>query len=53
VEFIDFPDHLKGRYQNYTQADLTRLAQAGYTASFLTVEAGISKYIKFLDNAQI
>jgi ADP-L-glycero-D-manno-heptose 6-epimerase len=53
VEFIDFPDHLKGRYQNFTQADLTRLSQAGYTAPFLTVEAGISSYIKFLDNAQI
>ncbi len=48
VEFIDFPEHLKGRYQNYTQADMSQLVQAGYNAPFMTVEDGVGAYIKFL-----
>jgi ADP-L-glycero-D-manno-heptose 6-epimerase len=44
IEYIPFPDHLKGRYQSYTQADISRLRQAGYDASFKTVEEGVTLY---------
>ncbi len=30
VETIPFPEHLKSRYQEYTQADLTKLRATGY-----------------------
>ena len=30
IEYIPFPDKLKGRYQAFTQADLTNLRAAGY-----------------------
>jgi ADP-L-glycero-D-manno-heptose 6-epimerase len=52
IEFIDFPEHLRGRYQNYTQADMSRLVQVGYHDPFITVENGISGYVKFLADIQ-
>jgi ADP-L-glycero-D-manno-heptose 6-epimerase len=45
IEYVEFPEDLKGRYQSYTQADLTRLRAAGYGAPFLSVEDGIARYI--------
>ena len=44
VEYMPFPQDLKGKYQSYTQADLTQLRAAGYTAPFLTVEQGVARY---------
>ena len=37
LEYIPFPEALKGKYQSFTQADLLRLRQVGYTAPMLTV----------------
>lgn len=48
IEFIDFPDHLKGSYQSFTQADMTRLRTAGYNGSFRTVETGVRDYVSWL-----
>lgn len=49
VEYIPFPEKLKGRYQAYTQADLTRLRKAGYTKTFKTVTEGVSDYMRWLN----
>lgn len=51
IEYIPFPEHLKGSYQSYTQADISGLRQAGYSEEFLTVEQGVSKYLDELNNA--
>jgi ADP-L-glycero-D-manno-heptose 6-epimerase len=48
IQYIPFPEDLKGRYQSYTQADLSRLRAAGYDAPFLTVEQGVARYIQKL-----
>lgn len=48
LEYVAFPDALKGKYQAFTQADLTRLREAGYTAPMSTVEEGVSQYIDWL-----
>ena len=48
IEYIPFPDHLKGRYQSYTQADMGALRQAGYDAPFLSVEQGVQRYMAWL-----
>ncbi|MDR2506686.1 MAG: ADP-glyceromanno-heptose 6-epimerase [Candidatus Accumulibacter sp.] len=48
IEYIPFPDALKGKYQNYTQADLTRLREAGYDAPFADVESGVAQYVQCL-----
>ena len=46
---MNFPDALKGKYQCFTQADLTKLREAGYTEPFLTVEQGVGRYIEWLE----
>jgi len=44
IEYIAFPDALKGKYQSYTEADNAALRRAGYTEDFLTVEEGVARY---------
>ncbi len=48
IRYIPFPGDLKGKYQSYTQADLTALRAAGYQAPFLTVEQGVAAYCRQL-----
>jgi ADP-L-glycero-D-manno-heptose 6-epimerase len=48
IRYIPFPDDLKGRYQSYTQADISALRAAGYGAPFLTVERGVARYCQKL-----
>jgi len=48
IQYIPFPDDLRGKYQCFTQADLTQLRAAGYSADFLNVEQGVSRYISWL-----
>lgn len=48
IEYVPFPEALKGKYQAYTQADLANLRDAGYDAGFHTVEQGVGKYVEWL-----
>ncbi len=48
VEYIDFPEALKGKYQSFTRADISALRTAGYKDEFATVEQGVSKYVEHL-----
>jgi ADP-L-glycero-D-manno-heptose 6-epimerase len=48
LEYIAFPDALKGKYQSFTQADITALRQAGYTEPFADVATGVSRYCERL-----
>ena len=48
ISYIAFPDALKGKYQSFTQADLTNLRSVGYADDFFTVEEGVSSYIPWL-----
>ena len=49
IEYIPFPEALKGKYQSFTQADLTKLRQAGYDAPFASVEEGVAQYVQWLN----
>ncbi|UVK77362.1 MAG: ADP-L-glycero-D-mannoheptose 6-epimerase [Sodalis sp. Fle] len=49
LQYIPFPKKLKGRYQVFTQADLTKLRIAGYDKSFKTVAKGIAEYLSWLN----
>ena len=42
IEYVPFPDSLKGKYQSFTEADLTRLRAAGYEADFTELEDGVA-----------
>ena len=48
IEYIPFPEALRGKYQSFTQADLAKLRAAGYDAPFACVEEGVSRYVKWL-----
>jgi len=49
INYIPFPDKLKNAYQSYTQADLSNLRKAGYTAEFKTVEQAVPEYLSILN----
>jgi len=46
IEFIDMPEAIRDKYQYHTQADMTKLRRSGYTADFLSIEQGVSRYVK-------
>ncbi|SAK67040.1 ADP-L-glycero-D-manno-heptose-6-epimerase [Caballeronia glebae] len=48
IEYVPFPDALRGKYQCFTQADQSKLRAAGYDASFLTVQEGVDRYVRWL-----
>lgn len=50
VEFIRFPDELQGRYQAFTQADLTQLRTAGYQDPCLDLNVGVRQYLAWLNH---
>ncbi|MFV2057264.1 MAG: ADP-glyceromanno-heptose 6-epimerase [Thiohalomonadales bacterium] len=49
IRYIPFPEHLRGRYQSFTEADISGLRSAGYNAEFKTVEQGVSTYMQWLN----
>ncbi len=49
IDYIPFPEHLEGAYQSYTQADITRLRNAGYDKPFASVEEGTRNYLDWLN----
>lgn len=49
LQYIDFPEHLKGHYQSYTQADISALRSVGYNEPFNTVADGVQKYLNWLN----
>jgi ADP-L-glycero-D-manno-heptose 6-epimerase len=48
IEYIAFPEALRGKYQSFTQADIGALRKAGYSKDLLTVEEGVGRYVKQL-----
>ena len=52
IEYINFPAALKGKYQAFTQADLTALREkGGYEGTFRTVQEGTASYMEYLKKA--
>jgi ADP-L-glycero-D-manno-heptose 6-epimerase len=49
IEYIPFPDSLRGKYQSFTESDISALRAAGYTSPFTTLEGGIAQLIKHED----
>jgi ADP-L-glycero-D-manno-heptose 6-epimerase len=48
IEYVAFPEALRGKYQSFTQADIGALRKAGYKKDLLTVEEGVGRYVKQL-----
>lgn len=51
LEYIPFPEHLKGYYQSFTEANLDTLRSAGCEHDFMTVEQGVNKYMAWLNQS--
>lgn len=49
IDYIDFPDELKGRYQSYTRADIEHLRDVGCDVEFKTVAEGVKAYLEWLN----
>ena len=49
IQYIDFPEHLKGRYQSFTEADISALRKIGYKDEFADVEQGVHQYLDRLN----
>jgi ADP-L-glycero-D-manno-heptose 6-epimerase len=45
IEYIPFPESLRGKYQSFTQADIGRLRAAGYDRPFASLEDGIRQMV--------
>ena len=48
LEYVAFPDKLKGKYQSFTQANIAKLRAIGYDKPFYDVSAGVTAYIAWL-----
>jgi ADP-L-glycero-D-manno-heptose 6-epimerase len=46
IEYVEMPARLRGRYQYFTQADMSRLTSLGLAPAFHTLEAGIADYVQ-------
>ncbi len=45
IEFIDTPGDLRKRYQYFTEADIQKLREIGYSRPFTCLESGVSEYV--------
>jgi ADP-L-glycero-D-manno-heptose 6-epimerase len=45
IEYIDMPEDIRDKYQYFTEADMQKLQQAGYTDSFYSLEEGVGDYV--------
>lgn len=45
ITYIDMPEVLRGKYQYFTQADMSRLRAAGYNAPMTALEDGVADYV--------
>lgn len=48
IEYIEMPEVLRPRYQYFTQADMTKLRNAGYTKPFTKLEDAVADYVRYL-----
>ena len=46
IEFIEMPVELKAKYQYFTEADITKLLEAGYDAPQYSIEDAVADYVR-------
>lgn len=46
IEFVDMPEDIRGKYQYFTQANLSKIRNAGYDKKIMDVNQGVNDYIK-------
>lgn len=46
IEYVDMPEEIRDKYQYHTEANLTKLRDAGYDKEIMNLEDGINDYVK-------
>lgn len=46
IEYVDMPEELKGKYQNFTQADITKLRSVRYAHPLYSLEHAVKEYVQ-------
>ena len=46
IDYVPMPEHLRGKYQYFTEAKTSKLRSAGYDKPFTTLEDGIRDYVQ-------
>ena len=46
IEFIDIPEDIRDKYQYFTEANMTKLREAGYDKEFTSLEDGVADYVR-------
>lgn len=46
ISYIDMPETLRAKYQYFTQADMTRLRDAGFDTPLTPLEVGVTEYLQ-------
>ncbi|MCR4694736.1 MAG: ADP-glyceromanno-heptose 6-epimerase [Pseudobutyrivibrio sp.] len=46
IEFVEMPESLRGKYQYFTQAEMSKLREAGYKEKFYSLEDGTADYVQ-------
>jgi ADP-L-glycero-D-manno-heptose 6-epimerase len=49
IEYVDMPPTIRHQYQYFTEAKVENLRKAGYNADFISLEAGVNRYVTFLN----
>ncbi len=48
IEYVDMPESIRSKYQYFTQADMGKLASAGYSSGFMALEDAVTDYAAYL-----
>ena len=46
IEYIDMPEDIRDKYQYFTEANMRKLREAGYTDAFYSLEEGVGDYVR-------
>jgi ADP-L-glycero-D-manno-heptose 6-epimerase len=52
IEYIDMPENIKGQYQYFTQADLSKLRKAGCDYQFTDISDAVKDYVGYLEEGK-
>ncbi len=48
IRYMDMPEHLRMRYQYFTQASVGKLRSVGFDQPFLSLEEAVKDYVRYL-----
>jgi ADP-L-glycero-D-manno-heptose 6-epimerase len=46
IQFIDMPEDIREKYQYFTEANMKKLQDAGYSEEFYSLEKGVNDYVR-------